>query len=83
MEQRIISIQHLGSALRTARKEKGITQGQVAKSMGLDQPSLSKIERGESSVRVDTLLRLIAALDLDLIIQPRHKGEEFREGDSW
>jgi HTH-type transcriptional regulator/antitoxin HipB len=52
MEKRIVSIQHLGSVLRTARKEKGITQGQVAKSIGLDQPSMSKIERGESSVRV-------------------------------
>jgi HTH-type transcriptional regulator/antitoxin HipB len=80
MEQRVVSIQHLGKVLRTARKEKGITQGQVAKSIGLDQPSLSKIERGESSVRVDTLLRLIATLDLDLIVQPRHKGDEFR---SW
>jgi HTH-type transcriptional regulator/antitoxin HipB len=52
MEKRIVSIQHLGNVLRTARKEKGITQGQVAKSIGLDQPSMSKIERGESSVRV-------------------------------
>jgi len=83
LEQRIVSIQHLGGVLRTARREKGLTQGQAAKSIGLDQPSLSKIERGESSVRVDTLLRLIAALDLDMILKPRYKGEDFRKGDSW
>lgn len=81
--QRIISTQHLGEALRAARKKKGMTQQQAAKSVGLDQPSMSKIERGESSARIDTLFRLLAALDLELILQPRQKPRDESEGDRW
>ena len=83
MDQRIISTQHLGEALRAARKKKGLTQKQTANSVGLDQPSMSKIERGESSARIDTLFRLLAALDLELILQPRQKPLDESEGDRW
>jgi HTH-type transcriptional regulator/antitoxin HipB len=83
MDQRIISTQSLGEALRDARKKKGISQQQVGKSVGLDQPSLSKIERGESNARIDTLFRLLAALDLELIIQTRQKSLGESEGDRW
>lgn len=83
MDQRIISTQHLGEALRGARKKKRMTQRDTAKSVGLDQPSLSKIERGEASARIDTLFRLLAALDLELILQPRQRPLDESEGDRW
>jgi len=83
MDHRIISTKNLGEALRAARKKKGMSQKQVGKSVGLDQPSMSKIERGESSARIDTLFRLLAALDLELIIQPRQKPLGENEGDRW
>jgi HTH-type transcriptional regulator/antitoxin HipB len=44
---------------------------------------MSKIERGESSARIDTLFRLLAALDLELILQPRQKPLDESEGDRW
>jgi HTH-type transcriptional regulator / antitoxin HipB len=83
MDTRIISPQSLGEALRAARKKKGMTQQQVGKSVGLDQASLSKIERGEASARIDTLFRLAAALDIELIIRPRQKPLDESEGDRW
>jgi HTH-type transcriptional regulator/antitoxin HipB len=83
MVHRILSTQSLGEALRAARKKKGMSQEQVGKSVGLDQPSMSKIERGESSARIDTLFRLLAALDLELILQPRQKPLSEAEGDRW
>ncbi|MFA5516610.1 MAG: helix-turn-helix transcriptional regulator [Desulfuromonadales bacterium] len=83
MDQKIISTQHLGEALRAARKKKGMTQQQTARSVGLDQPSLSKIERGESSARLDTLFRLLAALDLELLLQPRQQPRGQSQGDRW
>jgi HTH-type transcriptional regulator/antitoxin HipB len=83
MDHKIVSTQSLGEALRAARKVKGMSQGQVGRSVGLDQPSMSKIERGEASARVDTLFRLLAALDLELIIQPRQKPLGEGEGDRW
>lgn len=83
MEYKVISPQSLGEALRAARKKKGMSQLEVGKSVGIDQPSISKIERGESSARVDTLFRLLAALDMELVIQPRQKSLSQKKGDLW
>jgi HTH-type transcriptional regulator/antitoxin HipB len=81
MDYKVISPQSMGEALRAARKKKGMSQKEIGKSVGIDQPSISTIERGESSVRVDTLFRLLAALDMELVIQPRQKS--LKEGDRW
>lgn len=83
MEYRVISPQSLGEALRATRKKKGMSQREVGKSVGIDQPSMSKIERGESSARVDTLFRLLAALEMELVIQPRQKSLNQKKGDLW
>lgn len=83
MEYRVISPQSLGEALRATRKKKGMSQLEVGKSVGIDQPSMSKIERGESSARVDTLFRLLAALEMELVIQPRQKSLNQKKGDLW
>ena len=62
----------LGRLLRDARKAKGLSQASLAETIGLAQPTVSAVERGVSNVRVDTLLRLLAALDLELVLRPRH-----------
>jgi transcriptional regulator with XRE-family HTH domain len=61
----------LGRALRDARREHGLTQRQLATLSGVAQPTISNIERGVSSVSLDTLLRILAALRLELVLQPR------------
>jgi HTH-type transcriptional regulator/antitoxin HipB len=73
----------LGHILRDARKQKGLSQTEAGKSVGIDQPTLSKIERGESNARLDTLFRLLAALDMEMIIRPRKKSFDGDEGDKW
>jgi HTH-type transcriptional regulator/antitoxin HipB len=73
----------LGQILRAARKQKGLSQTEAGRSVGIDQPTLSKIERGESNARIDTLFRLLAALDMEMIVQFRQKVSEKSEGDKW
>ena len=73
----------LGRILRAARKQKGLSQTEAGNSVGLDQPTLSKIERGESNARIDTLFRLLAALDMEMIVRPRQKASEESKGDNW
>ncbi|WP_321530495.1 helix-turn-helix transcriptional regulator [uncultured Desulfuromonas sp.] len=82
MRTKTTSPQSLGLILRAARKRKGLSQTKAGKSVGIDQPTLSKIERGESNARLDTLFRLLAALDMELIIKPRETSSE-TEGDRW
>jgi HTH-type transcriptional regulator/antitoxin HipB len=73
----------LGHILRAARKKRGLSQTEAGKSVGMDQPTLSKIERGESNARLDTLFRLLAALDMEMTLQPRQKASDTSEGDTW
>jgi len=76
------SPQSLGLILRDARKRQGLSQTEAGKRVGIDQPTLSKIERGESNARIDTLFRLLAALQLELLVRP-HEATSRQEGDNW
>ena len=45
----------LGVRLKTAREQAGLTQGQVAKLLGLHRPSVSEMEAGRRGVTTDEL----------------------------
>lgn len=60
----------VGAALMTARKERDATQQEVADSAGIQQAELSRIENGLGNPTVDTLLKVLAALDLRLVFEP-------------
>ena len=83
MRTKTTSPTSLGMILRSARKQKNLSQTEAGKSVGIDQPTMSKIERGESHARVDTLFRLLAALDMEMIVRPREKKTDMSEGDNW
>lgn len=77
----IRSVKELGEALRQYRKAKGLTQTAVGSPVNLVQSKISKIEKGALAIELNTLFRLLAALDLELVIQPRQKYE--LKGDEW
>lgn len=83
MGTKTTSPKSLGMILRAARKRKGLSQTEAGQSVGIDQPTLSKIERGESHARLDTLFRLLAALDMEMIVRPRERQSGMDEGDTW
>lgn len=57
----------LGSIVRTARKEKGFTQGQLAKLCGLSKATIGNIETGRNPNSSVATLELISKhLDLDI-----------------
>lgn len=81
--QKAISPKILGQILKSARNSKKLTQGQAGSLVGITQAMLSRIERGETHIRVDTLFRLLAALELEMTLLPRDKADGKNEGDSW
>jgi transcriptional regulator with XRE-family HTH domain len=54
----------LGSNLREARKNLGLTQEQVADRSGVHATEVSRIEAGKRDPQVSTLLRLAAAVEV-------------------
>lgn len=53
--------------LRTARREKGLTQAAVAKALGKPQSFIAKVENGERRLDVIEFVHLACALSLDPI----------------
>jgi len=77
------SPENLGQALRSERKHKGLSQKAVGALSRYGAAHHSKIEKGNPGTELNTLFRLLAALDLELSIQPRQKPSIESKGDLW
>ncbi|SEP72797.1 MULTISPECIES: helix-turn-helix domain-containing protein [Butyrivibrio] len=53
-----------------ARKEQGISQRDLEKITGIKQPVIARIESGQSSPRIDTLVKLLAPLGKTIAVVP-------------
>lgn len=63
--------EQLGQVLRGYRKSADLTQTSMAESSGLLQKTISTLESDPSQTRVETLYKALAALDVELVLQPR------------
>mgnify|MGYP001188776776 CR=1 FL=1 len=57
---------HFGERIKKLRESKNLLQRQVAASLEIDSPMLSKIERGERRAKREQVLLLAALLDTDV-----------------
>jgi HTH-type transcriptional regulator/antitoxin HipB len=64
----------IGNIIRSARKKRGQSQSQLGERAGLRQETISLIETGHPAARLDTILAVLAALDLEFRIVPRTKA---------
>ena len=80
---KVTSPKSLGQILKSARSQRGLTQNQAGSLVGITQAMVSRIERGESNARIDTLFRLFSALELEIAVIPRQKITSQDEGDNW
>ncbi len=82
MEELVVSPEILGRALKRQRKAKGLTQQEAGEVFRLDQGTVSDIERGTPGTRLVTLFRLLAALDLEMIIRSKDRLIP-KDNDRW
>lgn len=59
-------VDSIGRRLRSARRERGMTLQQVAKGSGLTAAFISQLERGDTSASVSSLVKIAAALGIDI-----------------
>ncbi len=52
------------------RKEKGLTQKELAQAANLAQPAIARLESKAATPQLDTLLKVAAALGCDLALVP-------------
>ncbi|MCO4312931.1 helix-turn-helix domain-containing protein [Pectobacterium versatile] len=79
---KITSAGMLAHAMRDERKKRKLNQSQVAESMGIKQSTVSDFENHPEGTRLETLFKLLAALDLELHLSKRGEpqaGQEWSE----
>ena len=77
----ITSAQSLGALIKDERKRQGLTQIELGKITGLNQTTLSLIEKGKPSVQLQTILVLLSALQLNIQIGSREQSAT--DEDRW
>jgi len=74
MEQIARNAKQIAAAVRRRRRELGLSQKDLGGKIKLRQATLSRLETGEPAMRLQTLLDVLSALNLEIIIRPRTKA---------
>jgi len=56
----------VGSRIRALRKGRNLTQTELSERIGILQSDLSRMEKGEYKVGLDTLFKILAVFELDM-----------------
>lgn len=78
MDQLARTSQQTGAILRRVRKQKKLSQAELAQKVGLRQATISAIENGESG-SIKTLADILVALNLELVIRERSAGKAIED----
>lgn len=60
----------LGFLLRQVRKERGLTQKQLADRAGVGPRLIGEVERGKATAEIGKVFRLLASLGMVVSVQP-------------
>lgn len=66
----------IGATIRRQRKLKDLTQTQLGEKTKLRQATISQLESGEGGIQLKTLTDVLAALNLELVIQERSASSQ-------
>ena len=61
-----LDLKNLGNLIRYKRRESGLTQQEVAETVGVSAQHYSRIERGEYTPSLQTFLKLAEVLRIDI-----------------
>jgi HTH-type transcriptional regulator / antitoxin HipB len=70
----------LGGELRRYRKQRRLTQAGLSRLINKRQATISALESAGGGT-LETLFAVLSALDLELAIRPRAKGDRAKLGD--
>ncbi|HSA33778.1 MAG TPA: helix-turn-helix domain-containing protein [bacterium] len=69
----VLTPRHLADALKSRRKEKRLTQKETALLVGLLPKTISGLEHSPEKSSVESLLKLLAAMELEMVLRPKIK----------
>ncbi len=69
----ITTARMLSQVIREFRYQQELSQTDVAKLAATKQATVSVFENNPESTKLDTLFKILTALELEVVVQPRHK----------
>lgn len=79
MDYPIKTPRQLGAVLKGFRRDRNLTQAEIGARVGLAQNTVSEIESNPTRSSVERVFKLLAALDVDLVLRPREHSREQAE----
>lgn len=83
MDKFIATPHQLAILLRDKRKKKGETQKETAEKIGLLPKTISLLENSPEKSSLESLMKLLSALDLELHIADKEPLGDLSAGDEW
>lgn len=82
---KVTSSTQLSSYLKDIRQTRKLSQEKVACKVGIRQDTVSSFERNADATKLETLFKILSALELELVIQPRNSppGVAEENGGGW
>lgn len=74
MHQVLRTSKIFGTAIARQRKLAGLTQSDLAAKVNTRQATISDLENGKGGTRIDIVFAIMAALNLEIVLQDRGTG---------
>lgn len=71
----------LYTKIRLLRRSHGISQAELALISGVSLPSISRLEKGKETIRLDVLTRILDSLGYELDIKPKISEAEGKKSN--
>jgi ribosome-binding protein aMBF1 (putative translation factor) len=71
----------IAAQVAARRRHWDLSQAELAELCGTTQSAIARLERGGRPPRIDTLMRIAAALDSELVVELRPRTTSDRQGD--
>lgn len=81
IRMKVTSASALAQAVRDQRKVNKLTQSETAEQVGIKQTTVSDFENRPESTKLETLFKILSALDLELHVVKR--GSSLPENTTW
>jgi ribosome-binding protein aMBF1 (putative translation factor) len=76
--ERTVPARAVASKVIEYRAQNGLSQSALARRLGMSQPAVARLERGDHNPTIDMLMRLASALDVEFVldIAPAKKDQK-------
>jgi len=69
----------LGNAIKRFRMKQKLTQEQISENSSVRQASISQLEKGARGIRLSTLFKILAAMDMEIVLRKRRGNEKRKD----